>query len=165
MAAYRLDRLLGLDLVPVSVIREVDGQEGAVQFWVEGLLSELDRGLKEIQSTGYCPLSDQYQLMFVFDALIFDEDRTQQNIQYIQSSWSLILIDMSRAFRTHRGRPEDLKNAQLIVFPEFAERLAALEYEELQEHLGDLLERDQVRALLARRDRILADARRSAAAR
>nr|NIM64006.1 hypothetical protein [Acidobacteriota bacterium]NIQ87020.1 hypothetical protein [Acidobacteriota bacterium] len=35
VAAYRLDRFLGLGLVPVTVLREVDGVEGSMQQWVE----------------------------------------------------------------------------------------------------------------------------------
>ena len=39
VAAYELDRLLGLGMVPVTVPREVDGRKNAVQFWVEDAIN------------------------------------------------------------------------------------------------------------------------------
>jgi hypothetical protein len=46
IAAYELDRLLGLDMVPVTVERRVDGALAAVQLWIEDcrLLTRLDQG-------------------------------------------------------------------------------------------------------------------------
>ena len=36
LATYRLDRMLGLDFVPVTVGRKVDKQKGALQLFLEG---------------------------------------------------------------------------------------------------------------------------------
>ncbi|MEE9562880.1 MAG: metallophosphoesterase, partial [Thermoanaerobaculia bacterium] len=44
VAAYKLDRELGLDMVPVTVLRKVDGTAGAVQIWIQGALD-----LKQLQ--------------------------------------------------------------------------------------------------------------------
>jgi hypothetical protein len=35
VSAFRLDRLLGFRLVPVTVIRTIDGEEGSVQQWID----------------------------------------------------------------------------------------------------------------------------------
>ena len=43
LAAYRLDRMLGLDMVPVTVRREIAGKRGTLQFVPETTLSERDR--------------------------------------------------------------------------------------------------------------------------
>ena len=44
IAAYRLDRMLGLGMVPVSVERVVEGEQAAVTWWVDDvLMMERDR--------------------------------------------------------------------------------------------------------------------------
>jgi len=160
VAAYRLDRLLGLELVPVTVEREIGGVSGSLQFWIDGLVSELDREQKKLSASGWCPLSEQWPLMFVFDALIYNEDRTKQNMTYGGDDWMMYLIDASRAFRTNRGRPADIRKVQLKLSPLLADRLAALDGEALNLKMGGLLERSQIQALLARRDEILEDWRK-----
>jgi hypothetical protein len=35
IAAYRLDRVRGLDMVPPTVERSVEGESGSLQLWVE----------------------------------------------------------------------------------------------------------------------------------
>lgn len=36
VAAYQIDRMLGLDMVPPTVVKEIDGQKGSLQLWVDG---------------------------------------------------------------------------------------------------------------------------------
>ena len=45
IAAYELDRLLGLDMVPPTVERRVGGDLASVQLWVEGcrVLKDVDQ--------------------------------------------------------------------------------------------------------------------------
>ena len=160
VAAYRLDRLLGLNMIPVTVLRRVDGKEGALQFWVEGLISELERQEQGVEFTGYCPiydaeLPDQWDLMMVFATLVYDEDRTLQNMQYIEAGATLVLIDNSRTFRTHAGKPKHISNVRVQLSGELERRLEALTYEQLQANLGDLLVRGQLHPVLKRRDEIL----------
>jgi hypothetical protein len=162
VAAYRLDRLLGLNMIPVTVLRRVDGKEGALQFWVEGLVNELERQEQGVNLPGYCPiydaeLPDQWDLMMVFDMLVYDEDRTLQHVQYIEAGATLVLIDNSRTFRTHTGKPKDIGNVRVQLSAELERRLEALTYEQLKANLGDLLVRDQLRPVLKRRDEILVE--------
>ena len=37
VAAYQLDRILGLHMVPPTVVRSIQGQEGSPQLWVTGV--------------------------------------------------------------------------------------------------------------------------------
>lgn len=161
VAAYRLDRLIGLRLVPVSVEREIGGQRGSLQLWIDGLINELKRGQESIAASGWCALSEQWPLMFVFDALIYNEDRTKQNITYSRDDWMLYLIDHSRAFRTLSGRPKDLRKVDLKLSELLAARLQTLDSANLNTALGGLLERSQIQALLKRRDQILRQASRT----
>ena len=42
VAAYRIDRLLGIGLVPVTVLRTIDGEVGSLQHWIEGSVKMQD---------------------------------------------------------------------------------------------------------------------------
>jgi hypothetical protein len=157
VAAYRLDRLIDLDLVPVTVQRNINGQDGSLSFWIDGLISQLQKEEGDIPAEGWCSLSEQWPLMFVFDALVYNEDRTKQNMVYGREDWMMYLIDHSRSFRTHRGRPKDIRKVELTLSPLLAERLRALDYEQLNVSMGGLLDKSQIQALLKRRDEILED--------
>ncbi|MEJ2513633.1 MAG: metallophosphoesterase [Gammaproteobacteria bacterium] len=155
VAAYRLDRLLDLNLVPVTVERTIDGRTGSLQFWVGDIVSELKRQEEDIPAKGWCSLSEQWWLMYVFDALIHNSDRTLQNVVYDADSWMLYLIDHSRSFRLEGTFPPDLAGAEPKIAPALQARLAALDDETLHRELSEWLTRDQIRAVLKRRDRIL----------
>ena len=160
VAAYRIDRLIGLNLVPVTVERTINGTAGSLQFWIEGLVSELDRESKSLSASGWCPLGEQWPLMFVFDALIYNDDRTKQNMTYGGDDWMMFLIDNSRAFRTDRGRPKDIRKVELQVSSMLAEHLESLTSENVGASVGKMLERTQIQALLKRRDEIVKDSRK-----
>ncbi|GAB4374380.1 MAG: hypothetical protein Kow0062_12330 [Acidobacteriota bacterium] len=157
VAAYRIDRLLGIGAVPVTVLREIDGREGAVQVWVEDSVNERDRRAEGLEPDDPTLLARQRTLMNVFDALIYNTDRNQTNILYTRADWKLWLIDHSRAFRLKTGRPPALERVPIALSPDMRARLEALTEASLRKALGRMLSRAQVRALLKRRDRLLAD--------
>lgn len=156
VAAYRLDRMLGLGMVPVTVKRTINGREGALQYWVEGGINELTRRKKGTVADPRCPLDPQYKLMDLFDRLIYNTDRTLENIFY-GPDWNLVLIDHTRAFRTHDGVPPGVPDVSLAQVPALAARLRELDRGKLNAELGDLLDRVQISALLERRDEMLAE--------
>lgn len=52
VAAYELDKLLGLGLVPPTVEREVEGRRGSLQIWVEGAMTEKKRRERGLEPRG-----------------------------------------------------------------------------------------------------------------
>ena len=157
VAAYRIDRLIELDMVPVTVIREYDGKTGSLQFWIDNLVNEIDRNEWGLGGTDWCRLEDQWNLLYVFDALIHNADRTMQNMTYEEPDWMLRLIDHSRSFGTKTGRPPYLKRVELKIADDLRANLAALDYDTLEVELSSLLSSKEIRALLKRRDRMLKD--------
>ncbi|MCZ6537621.1 MAG: metallophosphoesterase [Gammaproteobacteria bacterium] len=155
VAAYRLDRLLGLDMVPVAVERNINGEDGALIFWMDGLISLLKKNREKISADGWCRLQPQHDLMYVWDTLIYNDDRTQQNVTYTQDDWMLKLIDQSRSFRTYRNKPPYVRERELRMTQKMADRLAALDSDQLSAELGAYVNRDQIRALLKRRDSLI----------
>lgn len=147
IAAYKLDRLLGLQMVPVTVEREIDGQRGSVQYWVENGFNETRRREENIPLGGLCNMNSQYALMNAFDVLIFNVDRNQGDILY-DRDWRVWLVDHSRSFGTQRGIPDTIRE-QIIVFPGFAEALERVNHDHL-EILEPYLHSREIRALISR---------------
>jgi hypothetical protein len=158
VAAYRLDRLLGLDMVPVTVPRTVNGRRGVLQFWIDGAINLRQMIERQLQPEGWCDADAQYNLMNVFDVLIHNTDRTQENALFTRD-WTLVLIDHSRAFATYTKDPRLLYLEKPRVPAALAARLQALDAATLHEALGPWLHRRQIDAILKRRDRLLGEYR------
>ena len=153
IAGYRLARLIGLNTVPMSVERTVQGKVAAVTWWVDDVKMDEKERMKT-KSMGPDPLrtTKQIQIMRVWDELIQNRDRNQGNILWT-SDWTMWLIDHTRAFRlgTNLLKPENLSRCDRGLL----ERLRALTPESLSQAVGNSLTKQEQEALLARRDRIV----------
>lgn len=148
IAAYKLDRILGLQMVPVAVERRVGGQRGLVQYWVEGAHNETDRIQQKLQYDSDCSFVRQHQLINVFDVLVHNLDRNTGNILY-DGDWQVWMIDHTRAFSTEQARPPELRNTPIVVSPQMRAALANVTEARLAS-LAPYLHIRQIRALVAR---------------
>jgi hypothetical protein len=152
VAAYRLSRLLGLDNVPVSVERVVDGKPSAVTWWLDDVaMEEGEREKKKIEGNSL-RRRNYYAVMLVFDELIQNRDRNKGNILW-SSDWTLWMIDHTRAFRL--GKDLLRPNALTICDRALLDRMRELTRPALVEAVGKSLTTPEIDALLARRDRIV----------
>jgi hypothetical protein len=156
LAAYRMDRLLDLDMVPVTVMRTVNGKAGSLQFMPGNSTNEAERSSSGLGGSSSCPINDQWDAMYVFDVLIYNEGRTQQRMMYDKSTWRLILSEHDRAFTNKKGRPGHLEDRKLTISPGWKKVLAELTDEVLQENFSDVVDKRRIRALASRRDELLA---------
>ncbi|MCJ7680684.1 MAG: hypothetical protein MUP70_08165, partial [Candidatus Aminicenantes bacterium] len=165
IAAYRMDKLLGLNMIPPTVERVFKGKRGSLQYWVTSEMSDLDRMEKGagIPATVADQWSKRKYLTRAFDSLIANEDRTQQNIRYT-SDWRTILIDHSRSFRSTKKFSRRLisgKNGIKGVQPirqlprEFVEKVKALTYDQIKSAVGETLTDKEIKAVLARKTLLL----------
>ena len=157
VAAYRLDRLLDLDMVPVTTLRSVNDTEGSLQFLPEKFSDEAQRSKSGRGSSARCELPWQWGAMYVFDVLIYNEGRNPERMLYDPSRWSLILIEHERAFKNAKGRPSHLKNAPVNVTDGWREALAELNDAELAAQFSDVLDKRRLKALATRRDQLLTE--------
>jgi hypothetical protein len=155
LAAYRLDRLLGLGLVPPTVSRRIRDREGAVQFLPPDVVSESARVERRLGLASWCPLGPQAQLLYAFDALTANAGRTGDTILYRPELPDLMLIDHGRAFGATHDLPAGLRSDALTLTPSLVAGLTELNERALETELGTLLSGAQIRALLARRDALL----------
>jgi len=81
IAAYRLSRLLGLEEVPMSVLRMVDGKPAAVTWWIDDVAGdEVARLKKKIVSPNPLRTVNYTFILRVFDELIQNRDRNPGNL-------------------------------------------------------------------------------------
>lgn len=153
VAAYKLDRLIGLNMVPPSVTGRYKSARAAITWWIDDvLMDEADRLKKKIQAPNTSVWNSQMQLMRLFDELIGNVDRNMGNIIYTRD-WRLWLIDHTRAFRktTSLKHPAYVSRCDRAVF----ERLKALDRDLLKKEMGEFLDEGQIKGILARRDLIV----------
>jgi hypothetical protein len=151
IAAYELDRLLGLDMVPVTVERRVGSELASVQMWVEGC-----RMIKDVDQAA-CPnpvaFAKQVCRQRVFDNLVANIDRNAGNI-LVDGQWDIILIDHSRAFASNRM---PFEKEMTRIDREMLAKLKALDEASLMKTVRPWLLGDgSVRDILKRRDKIVA---------
>lgn len=104
ICAYEINRLLGLDNMPPTVFRTIDGKKGSLQLWAEQTMQDRQRAQDNTLPPESTPWNRQMWDMRVFDNLINNTDRNQTNI-LIDGNWRLILIDHTRSFARDKTLP------------------------------------------------------------
>jgi hypothetical protein len=153
IAAYRLARLLGVDMVPPSVQRKVHGQMCSVTWWVDDyLMTEKQRYFKKLSAPNPDRWNCQIYIVRVFDQLIYNTDRNLGNL-VIDKNWNLWMIDHTRAFRLHKQlkSPEGLVRCDRKLM----QSLRSLDRETVRQELRTVLTNLEIDAILARRDLIV----------
>jgi hypothetical protein len=152
VAAYKLSRLLGLDHVPPVVLREVDGQPGSVQLWIEQApsLADMDEQGVTPPSAGYVDL--QKLQIVVFDNLVYNFDRNTGNM-LVDRSGKLWFVDHTRTF-TRMGV---LPSAEYIVVCDrkLWQQLKAVDKVQLKQELKPYLDAGQISSLVKRQKMLI----------
>ncbi|MBT8136174.1 MAG: metallophosphoesterase [Gammaproteobacteria bacterium] len=156
LAAYRLDRMLGLGLVPVTVQRRIGSNRGALSARPPGYIDEKERSESNRPVTPVCARGNPFNLMYAFDALTMNEGRTRAGMLYHGPAMSLAITGFARAFGSGTGLPGYLQQAEVALPAELARRLETLDAAGLETELGKLISKRQRKAILTRRDEILA---------
>ena len=155
LAAYALDKLLGFDLIPLTVERKVENTVGALQMSFPQSLNEKTRLENNSSIGGWCPIPRQYELMHVWDILTENTGRSVDNLHYRTDLGSIYLTEHNNAFGSSTRLPKKLSKKALKLSPEIRKRLTSLTEKNLQEVLGENIDKKSVQALLSRRDAIL----------
>ena len=153
VAAYRLNQVLQLGRIPVSVERTYNSKAGAFTWWIDDVMMDEQERLKEHPQVpdpeGW---NRQMWHVRVFDQLIQNVDRNLGNL-VIDNSWNVWMIDHTRAFRLADAlkSPKDLKKIERTAL----ERLKKLDAASLKATVGNYLSPEEQKRLLIRRDAIV----------
>lgn len=153
-AAYLLDRELGLEMVPVAVLRAYRGKEGVLLAWISDSVNgkRISSGLP---GPKIAALERQKSVMRMFDSLIYNVDRRPENFLFNESTGKLYMIDHSQSFRIKPELQEVFADNRIWMSEDLYDRLGALGPRHFTELTRGLINRGQVKAMLKRRDLIL----------
>ncbi len=167
IAAYRLSKFLGLNMVPPTVEKEFRGDRGSCQLFAE-YWKDFEKITKEkAQPKGikYTYFLRALYLQRAFDNLISNEDRHQRNY-LITEDWRMILIDHSRTFRTTSKFTKKLiydekfkegKNFIMDALPrKFYENVKSLTKPAIKDVVGEYLTDEEIEAMLTRKELMIA---------
>lgn len=155
IAAYRLDRYLELDLVPATVERSIDGRKGSLQIWLEGAVD--------------LPLLETYNQMHLLDGLerpklvaqafsAWMDVHARANVgkMLLPHESRLAIADSTKAFSTSRQlNPETVPDPCPSIPPDRELFLRSITAQKIREVVGPYLDREQIDALVVRRDLLL----------
>jgi hypothetical protein len=153
IAAYEIAKMLGLgDMMPVYVERRWNGKLGSLSWWLPVKMDEEDRYLKKIPAPDVEAWNNQMYKIRVFSELLYNKDMNLTNV-LIGYDWKLYMIDFTRAFRlqTDLQHPKDLVKCDRQLFA----KLRQLSKEEVMQKTKGHLQEAAIKALMARRDKIL----------
>jgi len=148
-AAYRLDRLLGLDRFPPAVPRKVGGRSGTVTLWLENVIMEKQRRDRNLTPPDPESLEQQRAIQYVFDNIVGNTDSTNVGNALFDRWWELWFIDCSRCFVTE-SKPLTLA---LVTRCERTlwKRLHEVSDEEIRTTLAPYLNRAEIDDVIRRR--------------
>ncbi len=153
IAAYELAELLGLDdMLPVYVERKWQGSVGSLSWWLPVKMDEVERHKEKLTPPDGDAWNNQMYKIRVFDELVYDSDPNLTNV-LIGENWKIWRIDFTRAFRLNKELkdPNDLVHCDRQLF----EKLKQLDVNALTEKTRRYLNKDEVKAVMARRDKIV----------
>jgi hypothetical protein len=154
IAGYELAKLLGMsDMVPVTVERRWSGLIGALAWWIPWKWDEGMRLQQHLSPPDPDAWNKQMYKVWVLNQLFYDTDPNVTNV-LITEDWKIWRIDFTRAFRLNH----DLREPKELVQCDrhLLEKLRQLSYDEVLDKTQPHLNKAEVKALMARRDKIVA---------
>ncbi len=150
IAAYEIDKLIGLDMVPPTVEKRIGSDVGAAVMWVPGVATFTELG-QNIEAPRDHAARWNLQLVraMMYDNLIGNLDPNLGN-WLKDKEWNLILIDHSRSLTSNR----DLYHKMNQVDVQMWDRMKALDEPKLAAVLNQWMGKAEIRAVVQRRDRM-----------
>jgi len=154
IAAYELDKILEMGMIPPSVQRVVRGRTSSMTWWVDDVqMTEKQRYQKKITPPDQAAWNRQIYCVRSFDELIYNFDRNLGNL-VITKQWRIWMIDHTRAFLPYQM----LKDAKRLVQCDrhLLAAMRGLTLEKVEKALDPHLDGLRIQGLMARRDAIIA---------
>ena len=155
IAAYALAELLGMDeMLPVYVERKWGGNVGSLSWWLPVKMDEVERHKQKLTAPDADAWNNQMYKIRVFDQLVSDSDPNLTNV-LIGENWKIWRIDFTRAFRLNTDLKDPDRNLVRCDM-QLLEKLKALDGKTLEEKTVHYLNKGEVKAVMVRRDKIVA---------
>lgn len=168
IAAYLLDKHLGLNMIPPIVVKRFRENKGCCSLDYGNTITLREKIAKDLKPSSGAQLASLNRVTYLqraFDNLIANADRNQGDVLYTKD-WRMLLIDHSRAFYTSKKYTKKLlfdENSKPTPKPmrslprSFVEKLRSLDFDLVKEAIGEYLTKKEIEGVLIRRDLIIAD--------
>jgi hypothetical protein len=161
MAAYELDKLLDLQMIPPTVEKRVKGDLSAAVMWLSPVKSFKELGGPPTPPSQHVDSwNRQMSKAKMFDNLINNRDPNVGN-WLVDPAWNLILIDHTRAFAPGKDMVHKMNRIDRGLW----EGMLKLELAPLKAALDPHLDGGQIKDILQRRDRMKMEIDKMVAAR
>jgi len=165
IAAYRIDKLIGLDMVPPTIEKRFREERGSCQLWIDDTITLKDKVERKIKTP---PAKVFYWNRALYkqrtwDNLIANVDRHQKQF-LITSDFRILLCDHSRSFRTtkkltktliydenYKEGPRLMKELPRPLY----ESIKSLTFDKIKNAVEDYLTNKEIEAVLKRKDLIV----------
>ncbi len=153
IAAYELTKLLGMELIPPVVEREIGGRQGTLQILLENCIRERDRRRKKLDPPDAKAFKNALEELKVFVNLVYDDCYNLDDIYIHLEDWRVCRVDFSEAFSPALELLPDCNitgcSRKLYKGP------IDLDEEEVRETLGRYLSEEEIASCLVRKNLIL----------
>ncbi len=153
-AAYRLDRLLELDMVPPTVERVYDRRMVTLQLLVHHTKMLKDVSAQNLRAADRVKWDYQVHRMWVFDDLVANIDENTSNLMFDPET-NFIKVDCSRCFTDMLVQPFEIGKRFSQIDRPFFDRVKALDQATVKREIGAFVEGSAISALFWRRDAIV----------
>ena len=158
IAAYELDKLLDLNLVPTVVEREIEGKKGSLQRYIIGALLESERRIKNIEPPDPERFKNTLEDLSVFENLTYSpsfcgERELNDILIEDKKDWKIWRVDFSEAFPPS---PELIPGCEITrCSKKLYQHLIKLEDKVIKANLKHYLNDEEMSMLLKRKKLII----------
>jgi hypothetical protein len=153
IAAYKLADLLGLDIIPPTVERTINGTPGMLQLFVEGGFSEHDRERGNTAPPDPLAFRQALDEIRVFEILTGDACGDKDDTLIHKPTWKVCRVDFSEAFPVDPALDEacPLERCPRRLYERFLRTARSMVETRLTGYLSD----SEINSLCERKKRIV----------
>lgn len=158
LAAYELNKLLDLNLVPPTVEREIEGRKGMLQLLIQGIITEEIRRNKKIEPPDFESFKNSLEELTIFENLTYADSycgkRDLGDILIVRKEdWKIWRVDFSEAFAPF---PELIPECHITrCSKKLYQNLLKLDNDVVKAKLSLYLNDEEINALLERKKVII----------
>ena len=153
IAAYEFSKLLGLDIVPPVVERQIEGTKGSLQAFVESAVPEAARRRNGPEPPEPLKFGEALESVRVFALLVNDTCENLEDTLVETGTWRVFRVDFSEAFGPS---PELRPDCGLTSCPDgLCLKLRDLDDRVIGQRLAPYLNKDEIGALIRRKGRLI----------
>jgi hypothetical protein len=156
LAAYEMDKLLDLNIIPPNVEREVDGQKASLMLLVDREMDEGGRRLRKIEPPDPEKFFNTLEVIKVFEYLVYSTSlciESDLEDVLITPQWKVWRVDFSEAFEPSPGLIQGCEITRCSR--KFYQNLVSLKDKEIKSKMKKYLNKEEINALLKRKKLII----------